>query len=160
MEKIGIILRETIKKSGLEKKLMQFQIFLRYENLVGEHIAKVSKPVVFRNNTLFIGVENPIWSHQLHFLKREIIEKLNSIFDEPLVCDIKFQICSLEKHKQDFSSGVKKDNIVELPDKIIKMIYNISSEIKDPELRKKFSELMIKDFKYRKKKEERRCSSI
>lgn len=160
MEKIGIILKETLKKSGLEKKLMQFQIFLNYENLVGDNIARVSRPVFFRNDTLFIGVENPIWSHQLHFLKREIIEKLNSLFNEPLVRDIKFQICGFEGQKPDLSSGIKNDKIIELPDKTIKMIYNISSEIKDPELRKKFVELMIKDFKYRIKKEEDRCSSI
>lgn len=160
MEKIGIILKDTLKKSGLEKKLMQFQIFLNYEKLVGESIAKVSRPVFFRNDTIFIGVENPIWSQQLHFLKREIIEKLNSVFSEPLVRDIKFQICSFECLNQELPTGTKRDKIVELPDKTVKMIYNISSEIQDPELRRKFSELMIKDFKYRIKKEEIRCSSI
>lgn len=154
MEKIGIILKNTLKKSGFEKKLMQFQIFLSYENLVGETIARVSRPVFFRNDTLFIGVESPIWSHQLHFLKRDIIEKLNSPFNQPLVKDIKFQICAMEKQIPACSRVIERDNSAELPDKIIKMVYNISSEIQDPDLSKRFTELMIKDLKYRIKKEE------
>jgi len=154
LEKIGIILKNTLNKSGFEKKLRQFQIFLNYDNLVGETMARVSRPVFFRNDTLFIGVESSIWSHQLHFLKREIIEKLNSPFNHPLVKDIKFQICAMEKKIQACTQAVKRDDSIELPDKMIKMVYNISSEIQDPKLSERFAEFMIKDLKYRIKKEE------
>jgi predicted nucleic acid-binding Zn ribbon protein len=159
MEKIGIILKEALKRSGFEKRLMEFQIFLNYDSLVGENIARVSRPVFFRNEVLFIGVESPIWSHQLHFLKRDIIEKLNSSLRQPLIKDIKFQICSIDRQDSACSKGPERNTTARVPDKKIKMIYNISSEIQDPELRKKFIELMIKDQEYRMKKEEIKCSS-
>ncbi|HHW01347.1 MAG TPA: DUF721 domain-containing protein [Thermoanaerobacterales bacterium] len=160
MEKIGIILKEALKKSGFEKRLMEFQIFLNYESLLGEKIARVSRPVFFRKDTLFIGVESPIWSHQLHFLKRDIIDRLNSFLKHPLIKDIKFQICTIDRQNTLRPEGRKnRAGSVVLPDKTIKMIYNICSEIQDPDLRKKFTELMLKDQEYRIKKEEMKCLS-
>ena len=67
MEKIGTILLNTLKKSYLDKRIMEARIFVNYDSIVGEKLAKISKPTFIQNNTLFIGVENHIWLHQLHF---------------------------------------------------------------------------------------------
>lgn len=159
MEKIGTILGETLENSGFKKRLMEAQIFLNYSRLVGEKIARISKPTFFRNSTLFIGVESPVWAHQLHFLKKDIMDKLNMLFKEPLVKDIKFQVSHIERDK--CCDAIKRDKVktVLIPDKTMKMIYNISSEIEDEELRKKFIQLMIKDREYHLKKEAHQCSS-
>ncbi|HHV39626.1 MAG TPA: DUF721 domain-containing protein, partial [Tepidimicrobium sp.] len=46
----------------------------------------------------------------------------------------------------------KNDIKIEIPEKKLKMVYNISSKIEDENLRQKFAKLMVKDIKYKIKK--------
>jgi hypothetical protein len=159
VEKVGVILLNTLKRSGFEKKIMEARLFLSYDSIVGEKIAAVSKPTFFRDRTLFIGVASPAWSQQLHFLKPEIIEKINSQFSYPIVKDIKFHICKITPPCSGGRAQVKKEPAPRISDKKREMVYNISSEIKDRELREKFAELMLKDLEFKLKKGEGSCSS-
>ena len=121
--------------------------------MVGEKISEISKPTFIQNNTLFIGVENHIWVHQLHFLKPELIDRINSNLPRPLVKDIRFQVCNIkkiEKSKPDLE--VKKDQHYEIPEKTMKVIYNICQSIDDKDLRMTFRRLMIKDVEYKMKR--------
>lgn len=160
MEKIGTILLNSLKKSRLDKKLMEARIFVNYESMVGEKIFEISKPIFIQNNTLFIGVENHIWVHQLHFLKPELINSINSNLPRPLVKDIRFQVRDIKKVKKTkHDMKVKEDQHIEIPEKTMKMIYNICQTIDDEELRRTFSKLMIKDAKFKLKKGEKSCLS-
>lgn len=148
MENIGIILKRTLNKFHISPKTNKAKVFLNYDKAVGEDIAKVSQPTSFTNNTLFIGVKNPAWSHQLYFFKSDIIDKINFDFEEPVVKDIKFHIKRLDK-KPYTKKTVKKNRKITVPDKKLKMVYNISSVVKDEELREKFKQFMLKDIKYK-----------
>lgn len=153
MEKIGTILLSSLKKTRLDRRLMEARIFINYESMVGEKISEISKPTFMQNSTLFIGVENHIWVHQLYFLKHELIDRINSGLPRPLVKDIRFQVCSIEKaHKPKPSSEVKKEQHYEIPEKTMKVIYNICQSIEDEDLRMTFKELMIKDAEYKMKR--------
>lgn len=99
MEKVGIILLNSLKDANYNKRLMEAKIFVDYESMVGKKISTVSKPLFIRNNMLFIGAENHIWIHQLYLLKPEIIDNINSGLTRPLVKDIRFRICTLEKRR-------------------------------------------------------------
>jgi hypothetical protein len=153
LEKIGTILLGSLKKTRLDKKLNEIRIFINYETIVGEKIAEISKPTFMQNGTLFIGVENHIWMHQLYMLKQEIVDKINSHLPSPLVKNIKFQICDItriKKSKPDLR--IKKDTHFEIPEKTMNLIYNICQDIDDEDLRDKFKEFMIKDVKYKMKR--------
>lgn len=129
-------------------KINRAKVFLYYDKIVGKDIAKISQPTSFRNNVLFIGVKNPAWSHQLYFFKPDIINKINFEFDKPVVKDIRFHIVQLDT-RIDNRKTMKEDKDVTIPDKKLKMVYNISSEVKDKDLRDKLADLMIKDIKYK-----------
>jgi hypothetical protein len=160
MEKIGTILLNSLKKSRLDKRLMEARIFVNYESMVGEKISQISKPTFMQNNTLFIGVENHVWVHQLHFLKLELIDKINSNLPRPLVKDIRFQVRNIEKVKKlKHDIKAKEDQHLEIPEKTMKVIYNICQSIDDEDLRRTFTKLMIKDAEFKMKKGEKRCLS-
>lgn len=129
-------------------KINKAKVFLNYEKIVGKDIAKISQPTSFRNNVLFIGVKNPAWSHQLYFFKPDIINKINFEFDKPIVKDIRFHIAQLDS-RRDNIKPVKNNKKATIPDKKLKMVYNISLKVKDKDLRQKFTDLMIKDIKYK-----------
>ncbi|ADL06802.1 DUF721 domain-containing protein [Thermosediminibacter oceani] len=154
MEKIKNILLKILKKTDLERRLREAMVFVHYEEMVGEKIARVSKPVFFRGDTLFIGVESPIWAHQLLFFKSDIINRINSRFSPPLVKDIRFQVCRVDGRPESHKKDVKEDVEVKIPDKKKQMVYNITSNIKDEKLRQKFTELMLKDLEFKIKRGE------
>lgn len=158
MEKIKDVLWHVLKKNNMERKLKEAMIFVRYDDIVGEKIARVSKPIFFRGDTLFIGVKNSVWAHQLLFFKTEIMEKINSFLATPLVRDIRFQIITLDERKSKSESEKKptEDVKIEIPDKKKQMFYNIAAGIHDEKLRNKFIELCIKDFEYKMKRGETR----
>jgi len=158
MENIGSILLKSLDNTRLGRKILEAGFFLNYEKIVGEQIAAVSRPSSIKNQVLFIGVESPVWSQQLHFFKNDILEKINNYFGRKLINDIKFHICVFKTEKQDHITKISDKKIV-VPDKKVKLVYNISSEIKDKELRKKFEELMMKDLFYKINKGEEKCLS-
>ncbi|MCG0275088.1 MAG: DUF721 domain-containing protein [Thermosediminibacteraceae bacterium] len=153
MEKIRNVLWSVLKKNHLERRLKEAMIFVYYEEIVGEKLARVSKPIFFRGDTLFIGVESPVWAHQLLFFKTEILEKINSFLSFPLVKDIRFQVCRLNGTKKTISED-KGAYKVEIPHKKKQMVYNIASGIEDEKLRNKFIELMTKDIEFKIKRGE------
>ena len=158
MEKIGTILLNSLKKTRLDKRLMEARIFVNYELMVGKKISEISKPTFIQNNTLFIGVENHVWIHQLHYLKPELMDRINSNLPRPLVKDIRFQVCDIKKIKKTKSDiKAKQDQHIEIPEKTMKVIYNICQSIDDEDLRRTFTKLMIKDVEFKMKKEEKHC---
>lgn len=160
MENIKNVLWNVLKKRNMERKLKEATIFMRYDDIVGEKIASVSKPVFFRGDTLFIGVKNSVWAHQLLFFKTEIMEKINSFLATPLVRDIRFQIITLDERsfRGENEKNLADDVKIEIPDNKKQMFYNIASGIQDEKLRNKFIELCIKDFEFKIKRGEKPCS--
>ncbi|NLZ54139.1 MAG: DUF721 domain-containing protein [Thermoanaerobacteraceae bacterium] len=153
MEKIGTILLNSLRKTRLEKKLNELRIFVNYETMVGEKIAEISKPTFMQNGTLFVGVNNHIWMHELYMLKPELVDKINSKLPRPLVKNIKFQICDIKRIKNPKPDlQVKKDTHFEIPEKTMNFIYNICQDIDDEDLRDTFKKFMIKDAKYKMKR--------
>ncbi len=153
MDTIGRVIQNIFKRSRFSKKIKEANIFLNYRDIVGDKIANVSRPTSIKNEILFIGVENSAWAQQLHFFKPEILEKLNSSNSYPVIKDIRFHICSIVKENGAFvKEMVEKPEKPKIPDKTIKMIYNISSKVKDDKLREKFTKFMIKDTEYKLKK--------
>jgi predicted nucleic acid-binding Zn ribbon protein len=67
---------------------------------VGEVIAQNAKPAAFKGQILLVHVTSSSWIHQLQFLKKEMIERLNNSMGKPLIEDLKFKIGPLEMNKE------------------------------------------------------------
>ena len=63
-----------------------------WDKIVGEIIAENTRPAALKEKTLLVHVNSSPWLHHLHFLKEEIVRKVNEALDEDLIEDILFKI--------------------------------------------------------------------
>lgn len=62
------------------------------EEVVGPRIAANAKPVAYRDSKIFVQVATTIWMHELSFMKREVLRKLNERLGEKAIEDIVFSL--------------------------------------------------------------------
>ncbi len=91
-EHIGNILNRFLSsyKNEFYDDLQNLNI--SWKTIVGDMTAKNSKPVAFKGKTLLVHVTGSSWIHNLQFMKKNIIDKINSSMKKELVYDIKFTI--------------------------------------------------------------------
>ncbi|MDY6790140.1 MAG: DUF721 domain-containing protein [Thermodesulfobacteriota bacterium] len=63
-----------------------------WDDAVGKTIAKNAQPAAFKGKVLLVHVTSSTWIHELRFLKKGIINNINSVSGENLVEEIKFKI--------------------------------------------------------------------
>ena len=92
---LGTVLPNLLKsiRTGSDAQLVE--VWELWDGVVGEMIAKNSRPAVFKGKLLLVEVSSSTWMHQLQFLKADIIEKINDAFGKELVEEIKFKIGTL-----------------------------------------------------------------
>ncbi|HIE65929.1 MAG: DUF721 domain-containing protein [Nitrospira sp.] len=95
LSSIAPILNRLAKNAGLEKGIASFHLGEHWEEAVGPQIAAHTHPQDIRHATLIILVDEAVWMHQLSFMKKEIIEKVNHFLKKRPIQNIRFQISSL-----------------------------------------------------------------
>jgi len=93
---IGSILGDVLQKYRHEMDVELVQVWQVWDNIVGEVIAQNAKPAAFKGQILLVHVTSSTWIHQLQFLKKEMIERLNNALGKPLIEDLKFKIGPVE----------------------------------------------------------------
>lgn len=63
-----------------------------WEAAVGPAIAENTRAAAFRGNLLIVHASSSAWIHHLHFLKQELIAKINRALGKTLVKEIKFKV--------------------------------------------------------------------
>ena len=87
-EIIGDVLKYYRREADGEI-LMVWQI---WDSIVGDVISQNAKPAAFKGRVLLVHVSSSTWIHQLQFLKKEMIAKLNHALGKTLIDDLKFKI--------------------------------------------------------------------
>jgi predicted nucleic acid-binding Zn ribbon protein len=91
-EHIGSILAKVLKTYRRESDEELVQVWQVWDDLVGNVIAQNARPAAFKGKILIVHVSSSTWIHQLQFLKKEMIAKLNNAFGKALIDDLKFKI--------------------------------------------------------------------
>ncbi|GJQ20258.1 MAG: hypothetical protein HBSIN02_06130 [Bacteroidia bacterium] len=91
MQVLGRALEEFIRSLGLQKKIREYDAVLRWNEAVGERVARVAEAYAIRKGVLFVRVSSGPWRGELQVLKSEIRTKLNQLLGEEIVKDIRFQ---------------------------------------------------------------------
>jgi predicted nucleic acid-binding Zn ribbon protein len=89
---IGSIIADVLKQYRRESDSELIRVWHVWDEVVGETIAANAQPAAFKNDLLLVHVTSSTWIHQLQFLKTDIISKLNTALDKPVVAEIKFKI--------------------------------------------------------------------
>ena len=89
---IGSVIRNVLGSYRQESDQDLAQIWSLWDNAVGEVIAGNARPEAFKGKLLLVNVTSSTWAHQLQFLKKDIIDKVNQALGQALVEDIRFKI--------------------------------------------------------------------
>ena len=91
---IGGILPGLLQRYRPETDQGMLRVWEVWDRLVGEDVARNARPAAFKGSLLLVHVSNSTWLHHLRYLKKEIVERLNSDFGQPLISEIKFKVGS------------------------------------------------------------------
>lgn len=94
-EHIGSILTDVLKTYRKDADGELVQVWQVWDEVVGEVIAQNARPAAFKGKILIVHVSSSTWVHQLQFLKKDMIAKLNNAFGKTLIDDLKFKIGTL-----------------------------------------------------------------
>ena len=89
---ISSIIGDVLKKYRLETDSELVQVWRVWDTIVGNVIAQNAKPAAFKGRILLVHVTSSTWLHQLQFLKKDMIAKLNVTLGKTLIEDLKFKI--------------------------------------------------------------------
>ncbi|WP_018249399.1 DUF721 domain-containing protein [Orenia marismortui] len=151
---INEILNKTLNKLGISKKIEEKKILDLWSKITGNEIKKHTEAKYINQGILFITVDNPVWSHQLLFMKKDLINKINKELNKKLVKDIRFQSGKIKSKIIEEIEEDKKSYVnIELNNSDIREVEDTSNLITDPELKKKFSKLLETQKRIKKWKE-------
>ena len=87
------ILRLALRKYGLDKDIARYKFVLHWKEIVGEDIARRTRPECLRNKALVVRVSESVWAQELEFQKEVILRRLRKFIDPELeVTDVQFYV--------------------------------------------------------------------
>jgi len=136
---VGDILLPILKKRGLASKIEENKILKLWPKAIGDKLNLQTKADAFRNGTLFVKTTSSIWVQQLHFIKEEIIDKVNEIAGKKILKDIRFSVghTLLTENKEEY---FEEKSFLKERDK--RMIDNCANSLADKELANIFQKVM------------------
>jgi predicted nucleic acid-binding Zn ribbon protein len=75
--KVDSVLSAVLEKHGVKKQVERMSVLDLWPELVGEHIAEVTKAKGVSDSTLFVEVRTSAWLMELNIMKREFLSKVN-----------------------------------------------------------------------------------
>lgn len=128
------------------------RVFLFWDEVVGGDIAELAQPDVVRAGVLWISVPDSIWMQQLHFIKLDLLEKINQRLradsrvqmvnaDIPQLDDIRFKISRIS-HGKPLAAPPEKQRRPVDPQRE-KDFELLTKTIKDEELRLRIRRLWV-----------------
>ncbi len=92
VQRVGALLGGVLKGLGLEGKLEEGKLREQWPRIVGEAIARRSRPRTVRGTTLIIDVENNVWMNEIRFHQSEIIRKIREEIPKLKIEDIRLKL--------------------------------------------------------------------
>ena len=85
---INSILDRTLSSYRIKNKLTNLDIFLNWAEVVGEQLAKASKPIkISKQRTLIIQAKNSSWAQEINLYKEELLDRFSKT--KSIIEDIK-----------------------------------------------------------------------
>jgi hypothetical protein len=141
LQSIGEILFSSFKGKGVAAKIQENSLMKLWPKAVGQQIALQTQPDCLKNGTLFVKTTSSVWVQQLHFMKEEILQKLNELAGKNAVKDIRFSVgYKLAQTRIAANNPSAKKSLLRERDK--KMIAECTASLADSELAIIFKRVM------------------
>ncbi len=89
---IGNILDKTLRGYRRESAGEILRIGEIWDEIFDKSISENSRPSAFKDKILLVHASCPAWTHNLQFLKQEMIGKINTALGKELVQDIMVKV--------------------------------------------------------------------
>lgn len=142
LQHLGDILQLAMKRRGIALNLESQRIARAWDNAVGARIAAQTRPDQIRRDVLFVRVSSSVWMQQLHFLKREIIEKVNRTLGEEVIGNLYFTIGDVSPRRPSRAETAPTPQVQPLREREKKMVEKWVSSVADAELRDILTRMM------------------
>lgn len=96
IESVGSVIDKLLRSGIRRQDTPLLQVWELWEQAVGQIIAENARPAAIKGNILLVHVNSSPWLHQLSFLKKDILVRINRELGRDLVGDIKFKIGPLQ----------------------------------------------------------------
>lgn len=91
------------------KKLKEYNVKIKWRDIVGDNLYKVSAPKSIIKHNMFINVKSSSWANELTFHAADIKEKVNDFLGENIVKKLTFKVGDITHLKP---HEVKKEEYV------------------------------------------------
>lgn len=139
LEKMNMVFPQALKKMKIGNEFYGHMVLQYWPKIVGKSIAANVFPVKLEFKKLFLNASHPAWANQLTYMKRDLIEKINSYMGEFLVEEIIFTQMKADILKVDDEESGKDNDAesitVELEEKDLEEAREAVKEIKDDDIR-------------------------
>ncbi len=161
IESLGDVLGKILKKRKiflnlpLDRSLNpeDKRITAAWNKAVGARIVAHASPDKLQRGTLFVKVSDSVWMQQLHFLKQDILGKINPLPDGTTVKNIHFSLGKTPVSPTGDKLPPAASSSLKARDR--KMIDENTAAIIDPELRDILKKVMTREITRRRLREER-----
>jgi len=90
-EAVGDLIRQFLRQQGLETPLNEFRLIQGWEHVMGPIIARYTKNLTIRNQTLHVQLTSPVIRQELMMQRRELTARLNAYVGAQVIADIEFR---------------------------------------------------------------------
>jgi hypothetical protein len=88
-QRIDDIIKDLIKGSVVENKLLEAQLIEQWPTLVGELIAKHTQKIFINRQTLYLYIPMPALRNELNYSRDKIIDIVNRFAGCKLITEVK-----------------------------------------------------------------------
>ena len=92
MEAVSGVVARLLRGLGLEDGLRGWRAVQEWPETVGPRLARRTRAIEYRDGTLLVEVEGSAWMHEVGFLKRELVQRINARLGADTVRDIRLNL--------------------------------------------------------------------
>lgn len=81
-----------IRRKGLSREFLQYSVWLRWSELVGEHLARRTQPHTLDGDTLVVRVASSAWLNELNFMKHDLLRSINAGLGKQVVRQLRLRV--------------------------------------------------------------------
>jgi predicted nucleic acid-binding Zn ribbon protein len=90
MQSLKIAIDSMLRKFGIDNAIAQNKALNIWSEIVGDSVAKNTVAEKVEHGVVIVKVSSPAWRQELHFQKKEIIQKINNTIGKNVIRDIRF----------------------------------------------------------------------
>ncbi|MFB3819387.1 MAG: DUF721 domain-containing protein [Candidatus Methylomirabilales bacterium] len=140
--RIGDAITGTFARLGIEARLREHEVFRAWPAAVGGTIARHAEPQSLKNGRLLVHVTDPVWLHQLHMMRRRILDALNARLGAGSVRELVLRVGEVAPRPPEAPAP---SSAATPPDPVrLREIETMLAPLKDEETRAAFRRLLLR----------------